>query len=112
MDLRDSHPYGVDKQFYSPGCQPRLTDLPRNDASPSAIASWLSRSQEHPLQVVLHHHRLEPRLIQDALEDVGVVVHAADDALDEGVGEHELEVLDGVGAGLGDELLVAEPGRL
>ena len=35
-----------------------------------------------------------------------------DDALHEGVGEDEAEVLDGVGAGLGDELLVAEPGRL
>ena len=35
-----------------------------------------------------------------------------DDALDERVVEDQAEVLDGVGAGLGDELLVAEPGRL
>jgi hypothetical protein len=60
-----------------------------------------TRSVEHPFQVVLHHHSLERGLVEDPLEDVGVVVHAADYALDEGVGEDELEVFDGVGSGLG-----------
>jgi hypothetical protein len=59
-----------------------------------------TRSVEHPLEIVIHDDRLEGWVVEDAAEDIGVVVHAADYAFDEGVGEDKLEVLDGVGAGL------------
>ena len=46
----------------------------------------------------------------EALGDVGVGVHAADDALDEGVRENELEVLDRAGAGLAT--ICSSPGQV
>ncbi len=80
----------------------------------SSCISWRRPREpaEHPLEVVLHDDGLERLVVEDLAEDVGVVVHPPDDALDEDVGEDEAEVLDGVGAGLGDEMLVRQPGRL
>ena len=44
---------------------------------------------------MLHHGRLEGWLVEDAAEDVGVVIHAADNALDEDIVDDEAEVLAG-----------------
>lgn len=51
-------------------------------------------------------------VVEDALEEVLVVVHTADHGRDELVGEHEAEVVEWVGAGLVDELFVGEPACL
>jgi hypothetical protein len=62
---------------------------------------------EDTVQVVVHHYALEGWVVEDLLEYVLVVVHAADDALDEGVGEDEAEVLDGIGTRVLGLLVVA-----
>jgi len=69
----------------------------------------LAGAREHAFEVVAHHRGLEAGVVEDLAADVGVVIHSLDDALHEGVGENEPEVLDRVGARLGDKLLVVQP---
>jgi hypothetical protein len=56
------------------------------------------------MEVVLHHRRLEGRLVQDPAEDVLALVHPRHDGAQEGVVEDEADVLDRIRPRLVDEV--------
>src|ERR671922_2286929 len=62
-----------------------------------------AESPVQPLGVVVEHGLAEVRLVEDALEDVLVRVHAPDDGVEEGAVEDEAEVLEVVVAGASSE---------
>jgi hypothetical protein len=71
-----------------------------------------SRSAINPVGVEVHQDGLEVRIVEDALEDRLVVVHAADDGVEELPVKHQPEVVECVVLGLGGDLGVGEPSLL
>src|SRR5581483_11033433 len=69
----------------------------------------LAKPTVEPLGVVVEHRLLELGVVEDALEDVRVLIHPVNDRVDEGAVEDEAEVVERVRARPRGEGLVSSP---